>query len=231
MNDFDDRIRKLDQLKQQNADRLARLRQLASQWSNNNDDSSETDAILQRELKLMPTLDEPNLEPDPTIFRQEVVETHGELLQVKAVLEERLEHDKSLLAVQRRLLEESQEVDTILVTRRDRANQESSILQSKYDPLEESRWLNDELNYLTAVLDEDSANDLWSLATLLHELIQRYMDYPSDPYLLISVLPIHPRHVALLLRCQIIENHEDNPELIRLTDYLEGFEQFDVPSR
>lgn len=39
------------------------------------------------------------------------------------------------------------------------------------------------------------------------------------------MLCIHPNHIALLSRCHVIQTHEDNPDLICLTDYFEGSKQ------
>ncbi|KAI2495618.1 hypothetical protein MHU86_18892 [Fragilaria crotonensis] len=225
LDDFEAKNTRLDKLKRQNADRRAQLQQLSSQSQNShNDDPMDMRAALLQELEQIPTLDEPNFSPDPRAFLREVVETHDELVQLKAILEEQLEHNNKMIGVNTCILEESREINAILVSRNKASQQAVSTSVSVNQLEEESLWLNDELAYLTSLLDRSGTSQnsgLWSLHKLVQELMRRYLASPSDPYLLVSVLPIHPNHIALLSRCHVIQTHEDNPDLVCLTDYLE----------
>ncbi len=226
MDDFEAKNTKLDNLKQHNANRRAQLQQLLSKSQNShNEDPMDLRGALLRELEQIPTLVEPNFEPDPRAFLREVVETHDELIQLKAILNEQIEHNNKMIGVNTCILEDSREINAALVSRNNASQQAVCTSESVNQLEEESIWLNDELAYLTSLLDQSGASQssgLWSLHKLVQELMRRYLKYRSDPYLLVSVLPIHPNHIELLSRCNVIKIHEDNPDLVCLTDYLEG---------
>ena len=229
MDDFEAKNLRLEKLKQQNADRRARLQQLSSQSqdSNKHKDPMDLRYALLREIEQIPTtLNAPNFDPDPREFLREIVETHDELVQARAILEQQLEHDKKMIEVNTRILEESREINAVLLSRNEASQRAASTPVSVEYLQEEARWLNDEFTYVAALLDGSGStsrsNGLWSLRQLIQELMQRYLSSPSDPFLLVPTLPIHPNHITLLLRCCIIQRREDNPDLVCLTDYLEG---------
>lgn len=227
IDDYEAKNRRLEKLKQQNADRREQLHQLSlshSKNSNNKDPMDLRSALLQ-ELEQIPTLEKPNFDPEPRDFLREIVETHDELVQVRTVLEEQIEHDKKMIAVNTRILEENREINAVLLSRNEDSQRAASTPVSIKSVEEESKWLNDEFAYVTSLLDgsgSSRSSGLWTLHKLVQELMRRYLSSPADPYLLVSALPIHPNHIALLLRCCVIQSHEDNPDLVCLTDYLEG---------
>ena len=228
MDDFESKSIRLEKLKEQNVDRRAKLQQLALQSQdskNNNKDPMDLRSALLREIDQIPTLEKPNFDPDPRAFLREVVETYDELVQARAILEQQLEHDKKMIEVNTRLLEENRELNAVLLERNEASQRVASKPVSVECHEEEAKWLNHELAYVTALLDGSGAsrrNGLWSLHQLIEELMRRYLSSPSDPFLLVSALPIHPNHIALLLQCCVIQIHEDNQDLVCLTDYLEG---------
>ena len=226
MDNDETRNSKLQELKQQNADRWAKLQLLHSQHSNGPVDLSAT---LAQEIKQVATVVDPKLDADPRAFLREVVETHDELVQTRAVLEQRLEHDKSRIGVMKQILQQNHELKANLETRKEASNPTST--RTPVNNLEEeSNWLMRDFIYIMHSLDEDSTPGLWSLNKLVQELMQRYLTSPSDPYLLASSLPIHPNHIALLNKYYVIQSHEHNPDLICLTDYLEGTKRNTVVS-
>jgi hypothetical protein len=220
MNHDEEKNTKLEQLKRENAGRWAQLQLLQSQ--HHQKDALDIRAELARECAQISTISQPNFDPDPRAFLREVVETHDELFHTRAILEQRLQHEQRLLVFTKQLLDDNIEIKANLITRKEASNRATSKIEPAKNLREESNWLNDELKYVTDKVDNDSSRSLWSFNKLVQELIQRYLTSPSDPYLLVSSLPIHPNHVELLNRCHIIQAHEDNADLVCLTDYLEG---------
>jgi hypothetical protein len=67
----------------------------------------------------------------------------------------------------------------------------------------------------------DAVASWTTLDELLQQLIQRLLDSPEDPYLLVNSVDSvrSKRHLELLKRCFIVETWKDNEDLIKLTDY------------
>ena len=221
MSDEEEKNVKLEQLRRENAGRWEHLRRLQSQHRQK--DTLDIKAELTREYELCSTtIKQPNFDPDPRAFLREVVETHDELVHARAILEQRLQHEKRLLAFTKQLLDDNIEINANLIARKDASHRATSTIEPEENLAEELNWLNGELKYVADLVDKDASRNLWSFYELVQELIQRYLTSPSDPYLLVSSEPIHPKHIELLRRCHIIQTHEDNTDLVRLTDYLEG---------
>lgn len=207
MND-EEKNKQLQELKRQNAERWKKLKLLHAGLPVP-ETTDETDATTN------------NPQVDPRVFLREVVETHDELVQAEAILQQRLEHETKKLASMKELFQQNQELQSNLQTRMASRQQtppnESSTEESANEALQrEHEWLQGELSYVTGLIDKDiETSGLWSLERLLQELLTL-----KEPYLLTSSLPIHPKHVELLERCYVIERSEDNPDLIRLTNYL-----------
>ena len=220
MSDDEEKNTKLEQLRRENAARWEQLRRL--QYQHRQTDALDMRAELAREYEQCATISQPNFDPDPRAFLREVVETHDELVHARAILVQRLQHETRRLAFTKALLDDNIEIQAYLITRKEASDRATSTIEPEENLTEELFWLHEELKYVTHVVDKDASGNLWSFHELVQELIQRYLTSPSDPYLLVSSLPIHPKHIELLHRCQIIQTHEDNLDLVRLTDYLEG---------
>lgn len=214
MNDYnEEKTKQLQELKRQNAERWKKLKLLHSGLPVP-ETTDETDTA---------TTNLPCIEHDPRVFLREVVETHDELVQAEAILQQRLEHERKKLASMKELLQQNQELHLNLEARMQSRQQiivspnESTTEDSTNEALQqEHEWLTGELTYVTGLIDKEiETSGLWSLERLLQELLTL-----KDPYLLTSSLPIHPKHVELLERCYVIEHSEDNADLIRLTNYL-----------
>jgi hypothetical protein len=125
-----------------------------------------------------------------------------------------------------------------------RDDQSSSSSSSSEDNLQrENRWIRQELKYVAQKLElcannkrrrlessDQSSNAAkndarwkennkrtWSLDHFLLKLTECYL--ASDPYVLVSSLPVEPWQVDFLRECHVIRIHPDNPNLVCLSDY------------
>lgn len=93
--------------------------------------------------------------------------------------------------------------------------------QQQHENIGENDDDHDEIKTNDNTSSEAGKKRCWSLDKLLLELIHQNLNSPSEPYILAdpNISSINPRHVELLQSCCVIQRHDDNPYLIRITEY------------
>mmetsp|Transcript_30791 Transcript_30791/g.46707 ORF Transcript_30791/g.46707 Transcript_30791/m.46707 type:complete len:232 (+) Transcript_30791:98-793(+) len=216
----------LNEIREQNAERWAKLKSLYSQHKDQDKISVET-ALVHDMTKID---DSQNLiedvfdsEPNPQEFCREVVRSYDELVQTRTVLEQQLRHNKDKIKAMNDIMNQHDEIKQNLLQSEKVSNKGRSETNSKLLTLEqELEWLHEELSYVTRNIEGTKDDTFWSLEKIIKQLLELYFTSPSDPYLLADSLPVNPSHIELLKRCSIIQSHEHNQNLICLTSYLPG---------
>jgi hypothetical protein len=222
---------KLKELKQQNAKRWEKLKSLHAEALGRNEGEATVPASGDDEPSTTSSTKNNDLDDgNPRAFLREVVETHDELVQTKAILEQRLQNDKRKLEDMQFLMQQNLELRAGLHARKEAADsergdgddsQESTINTKRNKLQQEHAWLLGELSYVANLIDEDSPSPLWSLERLLRELLDVVWDDNRDGWVLTaSTNPIHPKHLELLHECHVIKSHDLEKNLVSLTDYV-----------
>jgi hypothetical protein len=224
---------KLKELKQQNAKRWEKLKLLHAAAMGGNEEETTTPANDDEPSSTNTSTGNEDLDDgNPRAFLREVVETHDELVQTKAVLEQRLQHDKRKLDEMKFLLQQNRELRAGLDDKKEEArskrndgddSKESRIETRRNKLQQEHEWLLEELSYVANLIhdNDDCPPQLWSLEKLLRELLNSVWDDNGWVYTT-SKNPIHPKHLALLQKYHVIQSHGLEENLVRLTDYLAG---------
>lgn len=219
----------LQELKRQNAERWAKLKSLHLRNEGGNDEGEATD---EDEPTSKPPINDniPDFDGDPRAFLREVVETYDELVQTKAILEQRLQHDRRDLDDMRFLLLQNRELNAGLDAKKEVSDanddaisgpEQIAIKKNQID--EEHQWLTRELSYVANLVESDHARGsgtFWSFEQLLNKLLEA--TWNKDPWVLTAAQPIHPKHLEILHQYHVVQSHHLDPDLICLRDYLAG---------
>jgi predicted DNA-binding ribbon-helix-helix protein len=251
MNDTDNRIEQkrhqLETLQRENADRRMKLELLISRYQNGFHSVGNLSEAMRVDLtRQLPDPSESNnsKSTSPYNFLKEIVETYDELTQMKAILEQRIQYDRDQLQFYQSLLDRNNRLHTEISLQRKKVLEDkerskspthserlTNHLKDKHQQLCQDLTLVFELlkgtrhDRVGGGVTGNTNHQLWSLEKFTHELVHKYMHSPTDPYLMVSSIPVHPNHVELLKNCLILEMHEDNSDLVRVTDYLEGISE------
>lgn len=223
---------KLKELKEQNTKRWEKLKALHAAANGGEEEEAA------EELPSKSSIDLDKDAANPRAFLREVVETHDELVQIKAILEQRLHHDRRKVDEMKFLLHQNRELkagledkieagrpdgyeqESAAVTRQEHVK-ESTFVTRKAKLEQEHAWLLEELSYVANLMHADDDSELWSLETFLLELLKSLWDDEYGWLHTASDNPIHPKHLELLQEYHVIESDKNDPDYVRLTDYLE----------
>lgn len=216
----------LNEIREQNAERWAKLKSLYSQHKDQDKISVET-ALVHEMTKIDDSQNSIekvfDLEPNAQEFCREVVRSYDELVQTRTVLEQQLRHNKEKIKAMNDIMNQHDEIrQNLLQSEKLSKKGRSETNNEQVDMEKELEWLYGELSYVTRNIEGTKDDTFWSLEKIIKQLLELYLTSPSDPYLLADSLPINPSHIELLKRCNIIQSHEHNKNLICLTSYLPG---------
>jgi hypothetical protein len=194
------------------------------------------------ELEMLQSMTQPNRELNLN-FPQELVASHDDLRQTNAVLERDLKRETEKLDAMKQTISQHKAVQEALKSLQSSSHQQSNDdSQDSSEAQRENEWIRDELRYACSQIQEtrqrkrrrleDKNNEgfgysssrrtevlPWSLDQLVLESTKRYLTSSSDPYLLVSTLPVEDWKVDLLRQCNVLQTHPDNPNLVCLSNY------------
>ena len=177
--------------------------------------------------------------------RQQIIQSYDELRQVNVVLDQRIriaqERLVSLQNLNNHHRQVQERIQTLMALNHDnncnhaiRKGLSLSQVFINGTTSNENEWVRNELSHVAQqlVLEDDQPSvaarveqhqrkkqrGMWTLDRLVQELVQRASN-KSDPYLLTTHLPIQSEHITFLRSCHVIQCHENDEQLICLTNY------------
>lgn len=241
-----DELDRLEKIRRENAERRKTLQSLQTQCNEASTTDTITAAnqstALNVELEMLQSITQTNRELNLN-FPQELVASHDDLRQTNAVLERSLKRQGQKLDAMQQTISQHKAVQESLKSLQSISDQQSNDDngQDSSDAQRENEWIRDELQYACSQIQETrqrkrrrledtnegsgySSSRLteslpWSLDQLVLESTKRYLTSSSDPYLLVSTLPVEDWKVDLLRQCNVLQSHPDNPDLVCLSNY------------
>ena len=219
---------RLELLRRKNAERWSTLKELHQKCASTTPtaDNQIAATALTSELE---TLQSTSRQHAPLDFTQEVVNSYDELRQTNALLKQRTERERIKLDSIKQMNVQYNSVNEALLSVQRNTHPHQDQKCSEDDNLQrENQWIRQELQHVAHQvtkrrrrLENDAAKkrkqNTWSLDRFVLRLMERYL--ASDPYVLVSSLPVEQWQVDFLCSCHVIRIHPDNPNLVCLSDY------------
>lgn len=230
----------MEALRRKNAERWSTLKELHQECSDIASmvpSAENQSAAFTAELEMLQSASRPHVQSD---FSEELVNSYDELRHANAVIEQHKERQQQKLREMKQMNAQYKSVygALVLMQRNTHLRRDQSSSSSEDDLQQENRWLRQELKYVAQQLERakrrrlesDQSNaatndprwaksnrSTWSLDHFILKLTERYL--ASDPYMMVSSLPVERWHVRFLHECHVIRLHPDNPNLVCLSDY------------
>lgn len=95
---------------------------------------------------------------------------------------------------------------------------ESSKFCNKYFNLPSEQDFNDQQKKLRSADRTITVRNMFCLKDIISELMNKCFDEPNEPYIILNKR-YWPPYIELLLRCQIVVRHQDDPRRIKLIPF------------